>query len=94
VAKWPNAGVCKTLIHRFKSDRRLHLLTWPTGPARVPFRFRRLAASSLQGTNLSLYGENAQLMGQLAPLFVFFTRSVAQVTRGSVEPAAVGADPR
>ena len=24
MAKWPNAAVCKTAIHRFKSDRRLH----------------------------------------------------------------------
>lgn len=24
VAKWPKAEVCKTFIHRFESDRRLH----------------------------------------------------------------------
>jgi hypothetical protein len=35
VAKWPNAGVCKTLIHRFDSDRRLHLLS-TNGAVRGP----------------------------------------------------------
>ena len=35
VAKWPNAGVCKTSIRRFDSGRRLHILTLngPPGPA-------------------------------------------------------------
>ena len=34
VAKWPNAGVCKTSIRRFESGRRLHSdLNRPPGPA-------------------------------------------------------------
>ena len=38
MAKRPNAAVCKTAIHRFESDRRLHEFEHETGPRG---RFRR-----------------------------------------------------
>jgi hypothetical protein len=39
----------------------------------------------LQGTNLSIYGEGGQLVGQLAPLFDVLTRAVGQATRSGNE---------
>jgi hypothetical protein len=37
----------------------------------------------LQGTNLSVYGENSQLIGQVAPIFEPLTRAVGQATQDS-----------
>ncbi|HTI28805.1 MAG TPA: SPFH domain-containing protein [Methylomirabilota bacterium] len=36
------------------------------------------ASKVLQGTNLSIYGENAELLGQLAPVFEILARAVQQ----------------
>ena len=41
------------------------------------------ASSVLHGTNLSIYGENGQLLNQLAPVFELLTRAVQQATQGS-----------
>ena len=45
----------------------------------------KAASGVLQGTNLSIYGEGGQLIGQLAPLFDILTRAVGQATRGASE---------
>jgi len=49
------------------------------------------ASRVLQGTNLSIYGEHAELLGQLAPLFELLSRAVRQATQDGVsrtpEPA-------
>ncbi len=47
------------------------------------------AARILHGTNLSIYGENTQLVGQLAPVFEVLGRIVEQATSG-VSPASAG----
>ncbi len=44
------------------------------------------ASGVLRGTNLSIYGEDGQLLGQLAPIFDLLTRAVGQATQG-VAPA-------
>ena len=39
------------------------------------------ASKVLHGTNLSIYGENGQLLNQLAPIFDFLARAVQQATQ-------------
>jgi hypothetical protein len=39
-----------------------------------------------RGTNLSIYGENGQLLNQIAPIFELLTRSVQQATQGRGQP--------
>lgn len=41
----------------------------------------KAASKVLSGTHLSIYGEQAQLLGQLAPVFEVLTRAVAKATR-------------
>jgi hypothetical protein len=45
VAKWPNAAVCKTAIHRFDSGRRLHIsrTKWPIAARRRAGRAKPVA---------------------------------------------------
>jgi hypothetical protein len=43
------------------------------------------ASKVLNGTNLTIYGENAQLLGQLAPVFEIVARAVQQATEGSAQ---------
>ena len=45
------------------------------------------ASKVLQGTNLSLYGENGQLLGQLAPVFEVLAHAVGRATQASVAGA-------
>ena len=40
------------------------------------------ASRVLHGTNLSIYGENGQLLNQVAPIFDLLARAVQQATRG------------
>jgi hypothetical protein len=47
------------------------------------------ASRVLQGTNLSIYGENGQLLDQLAPIFEFLARSVQQATQDGPQRAPV-----
>ena len=44
------------------------------------------ASNVLRGTNLSIYGEGAELLGQLAPLFDYLTRALQKATQAPVEP--------
>jgi len=46
------------------------------------------ASKVLQGTNLSLYGEGGQLLGQLAPLLEYLTRTLQRATQPPVEPGS------
>ena len=49
------------------------------------------ASKVLQGTNLSIYGDGAEVLGQLGPLLAVVARSVQQATQGAgTEPAPVG----
>jgi hypothetical protein len=78
------------LMSRAQQVMRREMLPLEQAPAMV------MAASKvLQGTNLSIYGENSQLLGQLAPIFEYLARAVQQATRdaGAVpEPAATPND--
>jgi hypothetical protein len=57
-------------------------------------RLRSEAASKvLQGTNLSIYGENGMLIGQLAPVFEILARAVQQATQGDTRRAREGNEP-
>ena len=51
------------------------------------------ASKVLHGTNLSIYGENGQLLGQLAPVFEVLSRAVQQATQGGVPGARAGGEP-
>ena len=50
------------------------------------------ASKVLHGTNLSIYGDGSQLLGQLAPVFELLTRSVRQATQTGAEPAGGAAE--
>jgi len=79
------------LLPRAQQDLRLAILPVEQAPQMV-----EAASKVLQGTNLSIYGEGAQVLGQLAPLFEYLARSVQQATRDTTdpipEPAAVGGE--
>jgi hypothetical protein len=52
------------------------------------------ASRVLQGTNLSIYGENGQLLNQVAPIFEVLARAVQQATQGGSDRAPEPATPR
>jgi len=51
------------------------------------------ASRVLRGTNLSIYGEDGKLLGQLAPIFDYLTRAVQQATQAGVSRAPANDDP-
>ena len=72
------------LLPRARQDLRREILPLEQAPEVV-----KAASRVLQGTNLSVYGEGGQLIGQLAPFFDVLTRAVGQATRSASEPANV-----
>jgi len=63
-------------LARAQQDLRLEMLPIEQTP-----RIVEAASKVLQGTNLSVYGENSQLIGQVAPIFELLTRAVGQATQ-------------
>ncbi len=74
------------LLARAQQEMRLEMLPVEQAP-----RIVESASKVLHGTNLSIYGENGQLLEQLAPIFELLTRSVREATqdRAVPEPEAV-----
>jgi hypothetical protein len=70
------------LLPRARQAMRLEILPLEQAPQVV-----EAASKVLQGTNLSLYGEGGQLLGQLAPVFEVLARAVQQATQGTLERA-------
>lgn len=81
------------LLPRAQQDLRREMLPLEQAPQMVG-----AASRVLQGTNLSIYGENSQLVGQLAPIFELLTRAVTRATQAAPEraqepqPEAAGAE--
>ena len=71
------------LLPRAQQELRREILPLEQAPQIV-----EAASKVLQGTNLSIYGENALLLGQLAPVFEILGRAVQQATQGSGTPPA------
>lgn len=66
-------AVGSLLFERARQDLRREILPLEQAPQMVA-----AAAQVLHGTHLSVYGENGQLLGQLAPLFEQFGRILQQ----------------
>ena len=77
------------LLPRARQDLRREILPLEQAPEVV-----KAASQVLRGTNLSIYGEGGQLIGQLAPFFDVLTRAVGQATRSAAGQTAVGDEPR
>jgi hypothetical protein len=75
------------LLPRAKQEMRLALLPVEQTPQIV-----ESASRVLQGTNLSFYGEGAEIMGQLAPFLDLVTRAVGRAGTDAAAPAPA-ADP-
>lgn len=73
---------------RARQDLRREILPLEQAPEIV-----KAAPAVLHGTNLSIYGENAQLLGQLAPVFDVLTRAVQQATSPEVVRAPGPVEP-
>jgi hypothetical protein len=71
------------LLPRAKQDMRLAMLPIEQAPEIV-----KAASQVLKGTNLSIYGEGAEIMGSLAPLLELVGRAVGQATPTSPRPMA------
>ena len=69
------------LLRRAEQDLRREILPLERAPQIV-----EAASKVLQGTNLSIYGEDGRLLGQLAPVFDILARAVAQATAASPRP--------
>ena len=65
------------LLERARQDLRLEMLPVEQAPQIV-----EAASRVLHGTNLSIYGENGQLLNQVAPIFDLLARAVRQATQG------------
>jgi hypothetical protein len=76
------------MLPRAQQDLRREILPLEQAP-----RIVEAASKVLQGTSLSVYGENAQLLGQLAPVFEILARAVAEATQPAEDRAPVHADP-
>jgi hypothetical protein len=74
-------------LPRAQQQMRLALLPIEQAPQIV-----EAASKVLQGTNLSIYGEGAELLGQLAPIFEYLTRAVRQATAGEAPVALAEAE--
>jgi hypothetical protein len=68
------------LLPRAQQELRREMLPLEQAPQIV-----EAASKVLNGTNLTIYGENAQLLGQLAPVFEIVARAVQQATEGSAQ---------
>ena len=71
------------LLERARQALRLEMMPMEQAP-----RIVEAASRVLRGTNLSVYGENGQLLTQLAPIFELLTRSVQQATQAAAPRAA------
>ncbi len=69
-------------LPRAQQEMRLALLPVEQTPQIV-----ESASRVLQGTNLSFYGEGAEIMGQLAPFLDLVTRAVGRATTDAAAPA-------
>ena len=69
------------LLSRAQQDLRREIIGLEQAP-----RIVEAASKVLHGTSLSIYGENAVLLGQLAPIFDVLTRAVTQSTEAAFAP--------
>jgi hypothetical protein len=76
------------LLARAQQDMRLAILPLEQAPRMV-----ESASKVLQGTNLSIYGEGGQVLGQLAPLFDYMARTLEKATGAPVGPEAKAGAP-
>jgi hypothetical protein len=76
------------MLPRAQQDLRREILPLEQAP-----RIVEAASRVLQGTSLSVYGDNAQLLGQLAPVFELLANAVKEATRQPEDRAPVHADP-
>ena len=76
------------LLPRARQDLRREILPLEQAPEVV-----EAASRVLRGTNLSVYGEGGQLIGQLAPFLDVLTRAVGQATRGAAAQTAPRDEP-
>ncbi len=74
------------LLDRAKQELRREILPVEQTPQIVA-----AASRVLQGANLSVYGENAQLLGQVAPIFELLTRTLRSATDGWADVAPIPA---
>ena len=70
------------MLPRAEQDMRREMLPLEQAPQIV-----EAASRVLQGTNLSIYGEGGQLLGQLAPLFEILACAVQQATQAPARQA-------
>jgi len=75
------------MLPRAQQDLRREILPLEQAPLIV-----EAASKVLQGTSLSVYGENAQLLGQLAPVFEILARAVQDATQRPEDRAPVHAE--
>ena len=68
-------------LARAQQDMRREMLPLEQAPQIV-----EAASKVLHGTNLSIYGEDGQLLGQLAPIFEILARAVQGTTQGGSQP--------
>jgi hypothetical protein len=73
------------MLERGKQGLRREMLPLEQAPQIV-----ESASKVLQGTNLSIYGEHSELVGQLAPVFELLGRAVQQATGAGAQPSTVG----
>ncbi len=76
------------LLSWAQQDLRMAILPLEQAPQIV-----EAASNVLRGTNLSIYGEGAELLGQLTPLFDYMTRALQKATQGPVEPDRPSGEP-
>jgi len=69
------------LLERGRQDLRRDILPIEQAPQIV-----ESASRVLQGTNLSIYGDGSQVVGQLGPLFDLLARAVQQAAGSAVPP--------
>ena len=67
------------LLARAQQEMKVAILPLEQAP-----RLVESASKVLQGTNLSIYGEGGQVLGQLAPLFDYMSRTIEKATGASV----------
>ena len=67
------------LLARAQQEMKVAILPLEQAPRMV-----ESASKVLQGTNLSIYGEGGQVLGQLAPLFDYMSRTIEKATGASV----------
>jgi hypothetical protein len=72
----------KLLLDRAQQELRREILPLEQAPQIVA-----AASRVLRGTNLSIYGEDGRLLGQLAPVFEILARAVRQATQDGVGAA-------